>query len=478
MANLTAPSWSDVQRCHADAAIGDTITVNPGTYDVFEQTTLTKYVKLMAGGPVHLIDKTCNGNNSSVSLLHITESPDWNTLVQGPFLIDPGSGYHVDVVGVITVERHANGRPVLLTGVTYGDVVNAQGGNFLYWRSNRGVVWNCRATGDVTFGSNCFNNASFLRHKVSSLGIAGWKTPPKYGMDDLNGDENLYVEDCVLNRMLEGVDCDDNGRTVIRHSSIINSGIIAHGVDTSGIMGARYLVIHHNTFVRDLTPQGGACGQFVNLGGGFIYVRGGTALIHDNVIPAVSDGTWGKKSEVTFNYENLRRNAGGYPCWNTTTAPNAGHPAPHLPGWGYSVGGTNPGGLGSDVLQDLEPIYIWNNSGGGNYDTPGIHDYNPNECGPDAQSSSTYIQRDREYYLSTPKPGYTPYTYPHPLTGGASVPPIEPPPIEPPVEPPVEPPPTEPPVEPPPVVEPPTEPIPPPTTSHPGKKKGHKKNSG
>lgn len=421
--NLTAATWADVQACHDGGVNGDTITVTAGTYTVSAQTTITKHVKIVAGGTVNLTDNTCSGNCSTASLLHITESTVGNTKLQGPFRIDPGSGYHIDTVGVITVVAAISGKAVLVTDVNYGDAVNAQGGNFFYWKSNKGVIWNCDATGDVTWSANCFNGASFLRHKPG-FGIADWKTPPNYGMDDASGDENLYVEDCVLNRMLEGVDCDDNGRTVVRYCTLTNSGIINHGVDTSGIIGARYMEIYNNTFVRDLTAQGGTCGGLpTNLGSGFIYFRGGTALVHDNVIPDVNDGTWGDKSELTFVYENLRRNQGGYPCWDTTTCAGCGYPAPHVPGWGYSTGGTNPGSLGSDVLQDLEPIYLWSNTGTGNYGSPSIADYSPNQCGGSAPNSSTYIQADREYYLGTSKPGYTPFTYPHPLTTGSALPP-------------------------------------------------------
>lgn len=40
-----------------------------------------------------------------------------------------------------------------------------------------------------------------------------------------------------------------------------------------------------------------------------------------------------------------------------------------------------------------------------------------NECG--GAKVSTFIQASRDYFIgSTPKPGYTPYRYPHPLISG------------------------------------------------------------
>lgn len=59
--------------------------------------------------------------------------------------------------------------------------------------------------------------------------------------------------------------------------------------------------------------------------------------------------------------------------------------------------------------QKLEPCYSWNN-----VHLPGGEHIN---FTPAASSSSTLLQ-GRDYYNDTPMPGYTPYTYPHPLTIG------------------------------------------------------------
>src|SRR5215471_6098168 len=76
--NLTAPTWDDVASCHWVAADGDTITVAPGSYTVTTPTAITKYVTILAGGAVTLIDNTCWGSTNcftdiSQSMLLITE---------------------------------------------------------------------------------------------------------------------------------------------------------------------------------------------------------------------------------------------------------------------------------------------------------------------------------------------------------------------------------------------------------------------
>src|SRR5947207_15985934 len=74
----------------------------------------------------------------------------------------------------------------------------------------------------------------------------------------------------------------------------------------------------------------------------------------------------------------------------------------------------------------LEPIYIWNNRNTSN-GTPGeadelfrwdaIFDPPDGPCTYDnsSQTSARYIQQNRDYYLGIAKPGYTKFTYPHPL---------------------------------------------------------------
>jgi hypothetical protein len=67
--------------------------------------------------------------------------------------------------------------------------------------------------------------------------------------------------------------------------------------------------------------------------------------------------------------------------------------------------------VGRGQNQTTDPLYIWNNSA-----MSGINLVNvASECS--GAQISTYIQASRDYFIgSTPKPGYTPYIYPHPLS--------------------------------------------------------------
>lgn len=404
--NLSAPTWADVTACHTAATSGDTITVTAGTYTVTAETDITKYVHIVMGGTVNLTDNSCTGD-CTTSMISISEATAGSTKLQGPLYITKGSGYHTGSGGIIGIENVTGGKPVLVTDVHY---TLTGSGNFFNVHTNRGVLWANSATGSVAESAQCLNNASFLRHKYTGGGIANWETPLAIGSADTNGDQNLYVENNTLDKVLEGLDTDDDGRTVFRYNTVINSGGGTHGVDTSGIMGARFIDYDHNTFVRDLTEYGGACGGLAVNMNGFIALRGGTALIHDNVIPDINDGYWGNKGEISFWVEELRRNQGGYPCWS------GGYPAPHNTGWGWTVGGSSyPLAGGGTGTQDIEPIYIWNNTGTGNYTAPNVNDFEPDQCGANL-SAVDYVVVNRDYYLATAKPNYTAYTYPHPLT--------------------------------------------------------------
>ena len=388
-----ASAWTDVAACHSAARDGDTITVMPGTYVVDKPTRITKFVRIAASGVVTLVDNTPNQSN----LIEIVESTAGSTRLEG-FKFVQGTGIHPNPNGVIVMTNKSGGKPILITGTDYQVGTS---GDFIIANVNRGVIWRNGMKGKL-FGNTCSNNASFVRQKPQD---GSWASPPKYGADDTKGDLNLYIETNVLTNVFEGVDVDDNGRAVIRHNTITNSGLLTHGADT-GPIGGRYMDIYNNTFIWDATVQ---CPPDLPAGvNSFIYLRGGTALIHENEIPDVAGRAWGDKSEIGFTVEALGRNAGDYACWK------GGYPAPHQPGWGYRNGGTRAGR--SPIVQDLEPIYVWNNKGAGNHSRPTVFDYASGECGTGVAAATDYIRQNREYFLGVPKPGYAAYTYPHQLT--------------------------------------------------------------
>lgn len=374
-----AASWAQVQTCHDSSPDGTTITVAAGTYTVSAPTTLTKFVQVVADGPVTLT----NHVPTTLDFLSVTESPAGSTRIEG-FTIQ-GNAHRGDAGMNATIQlRHRDGgQPIVIVGNTFTDVT----GNVIYASTRGGVIARNTFRGVVS-GPGCLNNASLVRHKPQ-WDTASWKTPATFGRDDTGG-AHLYIEDNTAVDVLEGIDVDDNARTVLRFNTLTNTSIITHG-DTS-FPGGRYFEAVGNTWVRDLSlkPQceGGTLWTNWN---GLATWRAGSGFLIANVIPDVKDGAWGDKSEVTFRVDALQRRSGGpFACWKQ------GGPFPAQTGWGYTTGSTPAGNSG--YKYDRQPIYLAANTGGGNYDRPWVADYGVNECGEPLQFATSYVQAGREFF--------------------------------------------------------------------------------
>jgi hypothetical protein len=252
--------------------------------------------------------------------------------------------------------------------------------------SNRGVVYS------NTFNSNG-KNVEAVQFKP---GLASsWTSDDTMGARDSTGESNVYIEDnTFIGLYLMALDFDDGSRVAVRHNVFDNSAVVAHGADTSPL-GARHYEIYDNTFKFTNFGECTTGGSTLNLNW-WVYLRGGTGIIADNLMPDIKSCVWGDKPELELIVQNLRRNAGPAACWTT-------YPAPHQVGQGYKTGAIT------------DPLYVWGNSGGGQLSNPTLADYSPNECGAGAPSTATFVVSGRDYVTGTPKPGYTKFVYPHPF---------------------------------------------------------------
>ena len=104
---------------------------------------------------------------------------------------------------------------------------------------------------------------------------------------------------------------------------------------------------------------------------------------------------------ITVTLDNGKRNN-----WNNGDSFKVtnGYPCMDGPGRGVNGPDVNQSGM---PIQLAEPVYEWNNTyNGENLD---FHHYWTSELHPE------YVVEGRDYYNDTQRPGYTPYTYPHPL---------------------------------------------------------------
>ena len=249
-------------------------------------------------------------------------------------------------------------------------------------------------------------------------GQSSWSTNSTFGTDDTNGATNFYIEDCDFHAYLNATDFDSSSRVVFRHNILDNSGMGSHGADT-GPIGMRHVELYDNELIFD---NFGDCDGSVTLNlTWFFWMRGGTGVITDNILPAISSCAWGKKGNILFSVLNMRRNSGPYCCWKN-------YPAPHQIGQGYGSSAVfheytpiNCWGKGENFSYYTfsEPAYIWNNRGtAGNQVSLNAESADP--CGNN-QLLTNYVQAGRDYKLEA-KPGYAKFTYPHPLRSSSSPP--------------------------------------------------------
>jgi hypothetical protein len=349
-------------------------------------------------------------NNSSSTLFSITEDATVHSKLGGIKIAHgTGSGDAVDFNG-------GGGAAIVLQNCW----IEQSGDVSVHSYVNRGVVSNC------SFDSTPFSQAP-IAVDPQPFDQTAWSTPSYWGASDTNGQHNLYVETSDFHAYLLCSDNDEGARTVYRYNLFNNAGLGGHGADT-GPFGARYFEFYNNV------------GNFNGYSDGstfpmneWYFLRGGSFVVFNNTLPALQSTDYGTKSDLNMIVMNLQRNAGPNPCWGSGTSGGAQYYAPHQVGMGYVTGAGHDGqgmstysvnGYGYGTPQyvgDSEPGYIWGNSRQP-LTNVGTSDYGTGQsdsCTGKTDTSANYIVLNRDYFNgSTAKPGYSPYTYPHPLVSG------------------------------------------------------------
>jgi hypothetical protein len=230
---------------------------------------------------------------------------------------------------------------------------------------------------------------------------ASWNGPSPVGTGN-----QVYIEDNLFDysAMLDGgMDAFYGASYVFRHNTVIGTVVGHHGLDSGPFRSTFSFEIYNNTFS--------------NPGASAIYtaahIRGGHGVIFGNTISAAGGSYY--SLAVLANYRSS-------PDFLTTFPGNM---------WGECNGssthdGNTPGGegypckdqIGRGSNQSLMGVYLWNNNDRGNTapaaEIAGMFDH--------TRAKTLHILQGRDYYDNQPKPGYTPYTYPHPLVSAGGVP--------------------------------------------------------
>lgn len=359
--------------------------------------------------------------NTTATMFSITEDTSVNTTISGIHFSDNNAQTNGE--DIVVWRNGATGQAVLI----HDNMFQWGFPEIIDLHTNRGVIWNNSFLGNPFTGSG---DGIRIQDISGNLGPYSWTSTSTMGTNDIQtanaqaGQNNVYVETNDFEAIGQTTDVDSGSRMVWRYNYQNNSWGSSHGADT-GPYGMRHFEFYNNIGHWD---SFGCDASTVAPGNGWMLWRGGTGVWYNNTLDSLVGCAWGSKSDIKFIIENLQRNAGPNPCWgaNYSTAGQYYH-VPRQVGFGrvmatgvsnYPSDGVNNASIDSvTYVGDSEPVYIWNNN---RSMSVGIADYgSTGGCSGTSDSSANYIVLNRDYYNgSTAKPGWSPYTYPHPLTEG------------------------------------------------------------
>jgi hypothetical protein len=317
------------------------------------------------------------------------------------------------------------------------------------------------------------NTANCIEVNGDAYGDASWASPSSFGTSNA-----LYIEDNYIYSVNNfcAVDIDNGGRVVFRYNTMLGSFFNTHGTETGQrYRGSRQVEVYNNSFnwggglqynnfYTGCDIRGGTGLIFSNTFVGFWSVAnlncyratdndqnflpwfGATGLSGwDSNGPALLSGTatvtsnalvipgagWAANEWVgctVYNYSNALCGLVTSSSADTIkfkTSRSSSLQINFKPGDTFTIHKIypimdQPGRGQGDMLpgsytptpvwthQASEPVYVWSNSLSLMYTVP-------TTASPNVSSSYPTIQEGRDFF-NAPKPGYTPFVYPHPLT--------------------------------------------------------------
>ncbi len=396
---------SDVQAKHAQASNGDTITIPAGNFTwPLNGVYITKAITLDGAG-VGATNITLSGTHPG---LRITKNATGIIKIQDmTFIATGGAGTLPDPIWLDGT--WPAGQPIIFSNV--GMTLSGES------------MVSCDLAGGVIFSHITFSGGwnDFFISVKDQTNTSSWTTADSIGIRDTMGTKNIYIEDSTFTGGSNGIiDCDDNCRVVMRHNTAHNSGFYnSHGKDTS-TYGARHFEIYENTLdLPDKSCSG--CGNVcLSNVGQYVWIRGATGVVYNNSMEHLSTSCWGLKNEIRVNIRGAEDARPQGACNQVV------YPVPHQ--CGQNNNGT------SDFA---DPIWFWGNTGtvinvnsAWAWGNPCAFNWNTFwQWGRDGQNTALTlpivlpsIGGSVSGLGGTAKPGYTAFTYPHPLLSGSPTP--------------------------------------------------------
>jgi hypothetical protein len=353
-------SLSDVRIAVLAANSGDTVVVPPGSVTWNNELNITKGITLQGSGIGNTVI-TSSYSSSDRGLINYEPS---QPVLDEPFRV---AGF--------TFELAWRSCGIGIQNPSRSVITKIRVDHNRFHKALTGIYISAEMYGVID--SNVFYECEL---PVRSLGPDN----PWYPWADLpvevGTSHQVFIEDNIFEDVpgqtdtAMVVEAGLGGRYVFRHNQIINWAdfdiLDMHGnqdpvtpaYNPGGSRGTMCSEVYENTVIANRTNR-------------FVYLRGGTAIIFNNTITGgdyVQEiGLIDEDGPSRFNYVS------SYP--------------------------------GYDIIKDT---YIWNNVYNGSLIIPALDS---------PATDAAFIQKGRDYFTSA-KPGYTPFTYPHPLRSGTSVP--------------------------------------------------------
>lgn len=383
--NASSASRVDVLTAIGTAIDGDTVIVPSGTVTWSSLIPLSEELTILGAGidntiiTGYLFDVANGTDNWRISgfYLDCNKVDAWQLDVGQSNRSDGCRNFRIDNCKFVDSDYY----PIRIAGQSYGVIDHC---TFL---NNHGGI-------DVAYGYNLT-----------------WADSTYLGSEKF-----VFVEDCIFTNdtnswrntthIMMG---NQGGRFVFRNNEVyeqsggyrIDNAIDMHGYGhASGFqrLGTRAYEVYGNTFTK-----------VVNACCSALAVRGGTGVIYNNTF---DESVISYAMEpIKFIDSRLCEGNGRNPVTTPYTAGGCGSASTNF--CDSARGGEDYAccnQIGRGMNEALEPVHVWGNVDH-NSNTVGV-----SVAGPSCLESlaTFYIVENRDYYLN-PKPGYTAYTYPHPL---------------------------------------------------------------
>jgi hypothetical protein len=391
--NSASCGQNDVQTAVNSASDGDTVMIPAGECSWITPTSQTPSVL------VHNKGITIQGAGIGQTVIHDETDLSWN---ETPFRIDITSGKPFRITGLTIIGQgvstydsfavislYGSGNHFRVDHIRFDDIA---GRSISISGKIYGLIDHCEFIQPNGQGVHISDD------RGSPQGSTAWEEPMSYGTADA-----VFIEDSLFQwgSGADGTtDCGNGGRYVFRHNTV--SGIMAgnHGMESKP-RSCMQMEIYDNTFLPS------SHNVYVA-----IHSRGGSAVIFNNTITGNYQLDIGITNYRSCCYAGAACTPSPDPPYGTCNGddPLDGNTPPKSTYKGWPCKDQ----IGRGTSQASHPLYVWNNTKNGS--AADVTVYN-NWAGCIDPQPSDHIKENRDYFM-TPKPDYTPYTYPHPLTTG------------------------------------------------------------